>query len=362
MLYSEELQQKLEVLKNEIKTLQTENKVTEAHAKLSDLENIRKEIEVARATEIEDLEEIENNIEIRKDDKKMNKETIELRAREEKLFANYVRTAIANDMTVGGNGAIIPTSISERIIEKVEEYAPIYSRATKFTVKGDLVFVKESNIPSAEYMDEMTDEKGTDATFATVKLTGFLARALSLVSRSLINKTDFDLVNYVVNKVAKAFALFIERELIAGNGVKIKGLSAVGPTEVQALNADALIDLQMEVPSVLQANCEWLMNPADVKACRKLKDSTGAYLLNADVTSEFGYKILGKDVLMSDQCPAGKVFYGDFSGLYAKLENDVEVQVLKERYAEKFAVGVVGFAQLDACVVEDQKIKAIVVA
>ena len=53
----------------------------------------------------------------------------------------------------------------------------------------------------------------------------------------------------------------------------------------------------MTVPSSLQGGCEWLMNPADVKTVRKLKDSTGAYLFHADPTSAFGYRLLGKDEL-----------------------------------------------------------------
>lgn len=354
MLKSEEILNKINTKMEEIKNLTGEEKVS----RFEEIKNLKSDYEIEKQLETQQIEKVENKNNLKGDVEKM--ENKELRLQEEKVFANYCRTAIANDMKTGGNGAIIPATIAARIIEKVEEFSPIYARATKFVVKGDLVFVKESEIPSADYMEEMAEAgEGTDATFTTVKLTGFLARALSLVSRSLINKTDFDLVNYVVNKVAKAFALFIEKELIVGTSGKIKGLSTVTATTVSKIDGDALIDLQMEVPSALQGGCEWLMNPSDVKACRKLKDATGAYLLNSDITSAFGYKILGKDVLMSDQVPAGKVFYGDFTGLYAKLENNIEVQVLKERYAEKFAVGVVGFAQLDAQVVEDQKIKAI---
>ena len=44
MLRSEELTLKLENVKNKIKTLQAENKIEEAHAKLSEIENLKKEI------------------------------------------------------------------------------------------------------------------------------------------------------------------------------------------------------------------------------------------------------------------------------------------------------------------------------
>lgn len=63
--------------------------------------------------------------------------------------------------------------------------------------------------------------------------------------------------------------------------------------------------------------------------------------------------------MISNQVPAGTIFYGDFSGLYVNLLNDIEVSVLKEKYADLFAYGVLGFVQLDAKVVETQKIAAI---
>lgn len=354
MLKSEEILNSINSKMEEIKDLTGEEKV----AKYEEIMALKNDYEIEKSLEKEEIQNLENKLE--GDDFKMeNKQEIELINKEERVFANYVRTAIANDMTAGANAPIIPATISARIIEKVEEFSPIYARATKFNVNGTLTFVKESAIPETKYMDELSEGEFTDATFTTVKLEGFVARVLTKVSRSLINKTDFDLVNYVVNAIAKSIAKFLEKELINGTVGKIRGLKDVEVTNVSALNADALIDLQMAVPSALQAGAEWLMNPTDVKSIRKLKDTTGAYLLNADVTSAFGYKILGKDVLMSDQVEAGKVFYGDLSGLFVKLENNVEVSVLKERYAEQYAVGVVGFVQLDASVVEDQKIKAI---
>lgn len=355
MLVSDEILIKINNKMSEIEKIEDLDKKAEMLNEVKKLKNKYKSALEQEQEEINDLKDERGNL------KMENKELMELRAKEEKVFANYVRTAIANDMTAGGNGgALIPTTISSRIIEKVEEVCPIYQRATKFNVGGDLIFPKESEAPTCTYMDEMADGgSGTGSTFTTVKLEAFVARALSKVSRSLINRTDFDLVNYVVNAVAKSIARFLEKELINGTVGKINGLKAVTAETVSAVNADALIDLQMAVPSELQSGCEWLMNPSDVKVVRKLKDGNGQFLFQADATAEFGYRILGKNVMMSEQVPAQTFFYGDFSGLYVKLAKDVEVQVLLEKYADQYCVGVLGFVEADADVVEDQKIKAI---
>lgn len=351
----DELKNKIVDLKKNAEALKAENKIDEALEIVNSINDLKKEIAIEEALNEKEVKEIENKLE----GEVINMEKTELLNKEEKLFVDYIRTGVANDMKASDNGAIIPNLISSKIIAKVEEISPIYARATKFNVGGELTFVKEDAIPTCNYMDEMPAQNdGTDATFTTVKLGAFIARALTKVSRSLLNRTDFDLLTYVVNAVAKSIAKFLEKELIVGTPSKIDGLSKVAPTEVTAINADAYVDLQIAVPSTLQASCEWLINPADLKAARKFKTTDGQYLLNADATKEFGWSILGKNVLLSDQVPAGTIFYGDFSGLYVKLANDVEVSVLKERYAEQYAYGVVGFVELDAKVVETQKIVA----
>lgn len=349
----DELKNQIVNLRNKAESLKNENKIDEALEVVNSIKQLKDEIEKEEILNKKEIEEIKNKGDIK------TMERTEVLNKEEKLFVDFVRKGIANDMKAGNNGALIPNTIAAQIIAKVEEISPIYARATKFNVGGELTFVKEDSMPTCAYMDEMADGNGTDATFSTVKLSAFVARALTKISRSLINRTDFDLLSYVVDAVAKSIAKFLEKELIVGTPSKIDGLSKVNPEEVAAINADALIDLQMAVPSALQGGCEWLMNPANLKAARKFKAVDGTYLLNADATKEFGYSLLGKNVLLSDQVPVDTIYYGDFSGLYVKLANDVEVSVLKERYAEQFAYGVVGFVEVDAKVVETQKIAAI---
>ena len=50
------------------------------------------------------------------------------------------------------------------------------------------------------------------------------------------------------------------------------------------------------------------------------------------------------------------IVYGDMSGLYVKLAQNVELQVLNEKYATQHAVGVVGYIECDSKIVEPQKL------
>ncbi len=103
------------------------------------------------------------------------------------------------------------------------------------------------------------------------------------------------------------------------------------------------------------------MHPQTRTAIRKLKDGDGNYLLQRDYTSKWNYTLLGKPVYASDNMPAPAagamtIYYGDMSGLASKISEELEVQVLFERFADQHAIGVVGFAEADAKIANAQKI------
>lgn len=292
---------------------------------------------------------------------------LEQRALDEKNFLSFVRGE-ERALDVANNGAIIPTTIANKIIEKVKELSPIYSMATIYNVGGDLVFpVYDETTPiQAAYVDDLTELTEQTGKFTSVKLQNFIVGCLAKISKSLMNRTDFDLVSYVVNKVAQAISEFLEKELIVGTTGKLTGvLSATyGVTSASgtAITADELIDLQMTVPEVYQAKACWIMHKNTFKAIRKLKDSTsGEYLLNHDITNEFGWTLLGKRVYITETMPqialgAKTIVYGDMSGLYVKLAQGVEIQMLMEKYATQHAIGVVGYVECDSKIIEPQKI------
>ena len=103
------------------------------------------------------------------------------------------------------------------------------------------------------------------------------------------------------------------------------------------------------------------MSPATRTALRLLKDDVGRYLLQDDITAPFGKVLLGKPVYVSDNMPdmaagATAIYYGDMSGLAVKITEEMEIQVLREKYATQHADGVVAWLEMDAKVENAQKI------
>ena len=296
---------------------------------------------------------------------------------EERAFESYIRgtldleTRADVNLTKSDNGAVIPSSIANKIIEKVKEMSPLFAMATHYNVGGTLTipsYDESTQKITMAYATEFTAIDSTSGKFTSISLTGFLAGARSLVSKSLVNNSQFDLVPFVVRKMAEAAAYWIENQLINGTTSKIEGLSKVAASvtaaSATAVTADELIDLQETIPDVYQGGCIWVMSKATRTAIRKLKDGQNNYLLNKDATSRWGYTLFGKDVYISDNMPdmaAGKraILYLDPTGLAVKMTETPSVEVLREKYADQHAIGVICWMELDSKVENAQKIAAL---
>ena len=296
---------------------------------------------------------------------------------EERAFESYIRgtldleTRADVNLTKSDNGAVIPSSIANKIIEKVKEMSPLFAMATHYNVGGTLTipsYDASTQKITMAYATEFTAIDSTSGKFTSISLTGFLAGARSLISKSLVNNSQFDLVPFVVRKMAEAAAYWIENQLINGTTNKIEGLSkvtaSVTAASATAVTSDELIDLQETIPDVYQGGCIWVMSKATRTAIRKLKDGQNNYLLNKDATSRWGYTLFGKDVYISDNMPdmaAGKraILYLDPTGLAVKMTETPSVEVLREKYADQHAIGVICWMELDSKVENSQKIAAL---
>lgn len=312
-------------------------------------------------------------------DRACDEEERAIEKRDYDAFDNYIRGNVIHErdgeLKPANNGAIVPTTIARKIIELVYDMCPILERSDKYTVKGKFSIpyypANAATQIAVDYQTEFNALSSSTGNFTTIDLTGFLAGALTKVSKSLVNNVDFDLVGFVVKRMAYDISRWIEKELINGTSQKIEGLSGATNTltagSSSAVTADELIQLQGKVKDVFQDNAIWIMNPATRDALRTLKDDVGRYMLIDDLQSPFGKTLLGKPVYVSDNCPtlgSGKraIFYGDMSGLSVKFSEELNVEVLRERYADEHAIGVIGWVELDGKVSNQQKISVLVMA
>lgn len=374
--------------------------ITRAEAILNDAETNKRELTDDEAQELaeirDDVRKIKEALKIH-DELKEEKQELKEEAAEDKAeaqamkeaackeeaearaFEAYVRGVVLNErdavnMTKAANGAVIPTSIANKIIAMVYNICPILEKSTKYNVKGKLVvpyYDESTNSITVDYADEFVDLTSNVGAFDKIELDGFLAGTLTLISRSLINNAQFNIVDFIVERMAYAIKRFIEGELLNGTENKVAGLSGVTKSitaaATSAITADEVVRLHDAIIDDYQANAIWIMSPATRTALRTLKSSTGYYLLNDDISTPFGTSLLGKPVYVSDNMPdmgAGKtaIYYGDMRGLATKFSEEMSIEVLREKYATQHAVGVVGWLEFDAKVEDAQKIAKLVMA
>lgn len=371
------------------------DKITKAEAILKDAEENKRELtpdEAAELAEIrDDVKRIKEALKIGDElddskDKQPKQETMPAGSepkptqeqQDTRAFENYIRGRIvherAGELTKTDNGAVIPTTISQQIIKKVYDVSPVLQRSQKYNVKGKLqipYYDTTGDGINVAYAEEFTPLTSSNGKFTNIQLDGFLAGALSKISNSLINNSQFDIVSFVVDQMGEDIARFIERELLIGTEGKVEGLSkltnSVTAAAQAAITADEVVELKDSIKDVYQNDAIWIMSPATRTALRLLKGSDGHYLLNDDISSPFGTVLLGKPVYVSDNMPdmakdATAIYYGDMTGLATKFSENITTQVLREKYVDEHATGVISWFEFDSKVQDAQKLAKLVMA
>lgn len=372
------------------------DKINQAEKILADAEVNKREL---TEDEAEELDEIRDDVKRIKEALKISDELDDSKEKKQKqeptpagggdkqptqeqqdtrAFENFIRGRVmherAGELTKTDNGAVIPTTIAQQIIKKVYDVSPILEKSQKYNVKGKLQIpyydTTDGGITVA-YAEEFTPLTSSNGKFKNIQLDGFLAGALSKISNSLINNSQFDIVSFVVNQMGEDIARFIEHELLIGTTGKVEGLSkltnSVTAAAQAAITADEVVKLKDSIKDVYQNNAIWVMSPATRTALRLLKGSDGHYLLQDDITAEFGSTLLGKPVYVSDNMPniakgATAIYYGDMTGLATKFSENITTQVLREKYADEHATGVVAWFEFDSKVQDAQKLAKLVMA
>ena len=356
----------------------TPEEITEYTAKRDEINRLDAQLEKDR--EIRSLELKKQPVKST-ETKQETKEELETRAFREFLTGKKdieTRNASPVNMTYGANGAVIPDTIMNKVIDRVIDISPLYAAATKYAVPGDITIPKidrSSGDITVAFSAEFSTLTANGFKFGSITLSGHLAASLVLISKQLINNSKIDVVSIVINKLAEKIAVFIEDFLLNGNsGISNSGIAGsmasgnkLTVSTVASITGDTLIDVQDVIPDAYQSGAFWIMHSTLRTKLRKLKDGQGNYLLIPDFQKGSGYTLLGKPVFVTDNLPTATaaasgdtlLYYGDFSGLAVKTGESAEIQMLLEKYAEQHAVGMNVWFEIDSKVENTQKIAAL---
>ena len=226
-----------------------------------------------------------------------------------KALEGFIRTKECRDLNTSNAGAVIPNSISEEIVEKLDETAPLFGRVRKLTPQsGKIEILKEKEIGQAGFFGEGEDLDISDFEFEKVKLEQRRAGTVIKMSQKLVNDSGIDIVDYANNLLVRRLAKTLDRAMILGTVEKeeFEGLvNAPVECEVAPLGGEVGIDDYMNclnaMHPTLQDKAIWVVSRTEFNKLSLLKDAIGNYYLTRDIIDgKPQYRLFGCEVIVSD--------------------------------------------------------------
>ena len=257
----------------------------------------------------------------------------------------------------------LPTEMATAIQTKMEQLAGIYSRCTIHKASGDYVVVVESEVVTVSYTTESAAISETSPNLQPIKLSALKFSGLARISSEMLADLAVDVMNWITNEFAKAFARQMEHEILLGPGTdgdktKIRGIITNATKTVTAASATVITweEVKKAVQSIgaYRTGATIVVSQQIHDQIHSFKDGS-SYMFDQTRNVE---RIMGCPVLISDQMPAiagGKaaLVVGNFAYYHIADRQDVTIRVLEERYAEYDQVGIKATKRVDGDFVKE---------
>lgn len=201
----------------------------------------------------------------------------------------------------------------------------------------------------------------TELSFSSVTLGAFTYKSGTLlISLQLLQDSAFDFDTIVRDAIAGRFVRKQNADFTTGGGttlprgVVLDAVSGKVGTTGQTLSViyDDLVDTFHAVDPVYRQGASWMMADSSVKVVRKLKDSQGHPLWQPSLTAGTPDSLLNCPVVVNQDVAvmaanAKSILFGNFNSYIIRDTLDVQMLVLRERFADFLQVGYIAFCRSD---------------
>lgn len=344
-----EIADKIESLLNSV---ETEKRAISEEEEI-EFDNLKAELR----TIAEQIDDIDKNTEVKGDNVNMEKR---------EFAEGILKGEIRADSTTHAN--VIPTNISNEIIEKLYEVSNVVADAQYVQATGNLEFLVEKEDGFASVLGETDDIIPADLkAFEKVILKDHRIGDLVLVSKQLLQNSPAVGVDYIINTVAKRMARTLEKEIFVADGTTThltSGLltgETVNLTVADTIAIDDLQNLIVEMNPSLLNGAKFYMNRETFNAVALLKDGDGKFYVTRDIISDTpSYKILGIAIEITPSINGLQVVLANVNeAVKLKLSENTNIQILQEKYATSGQIGVMVEFYGDVAIVNKQAVKVL---
>lgn len=208
-------------------------------------------------------------------------------------------------------GSVIPTTVVEKIIEKLEATGMILPLVTRTAYKGGVSIPISTVKPTATWVAEGTGSDKQKKTTGSITFSYYKLRCAVSVSFETDNITLAVFETTLINNVVEAMTKALEQAIISGTGTgQPKGILTETPATGQALTiaktADIkysdLIAAEAALPLEYEANAVWCMSKKSFMAFIGMTDTAGQPIarVNYGVNGKPERTLLGRTVVLNN--------------------------------------------------------------
>lgn len=288
-------------------------------------------------------------------------------------FQAVLLKKLATMVAVRAYARVIQTQRESVVFARVN-----YTTDNKYTSPARVTWTGETPATS-------TAHQVTDQTFGQITIPVNVAMASQLISNSLIEDAGFDVISYVADCFAEAFALDENDAFLNGTGVArpygimtrvtdgtisntVSGTSAAISTSGDAWSGKRLIDLYYAHPSQYRMGAMWLMNSTTMAAVENLVDAQKRPLIKELQTASIAMGepsiIKGKAVAIDEFMPdigasTYPILFGQMTGYTIVDRVGYSLQRASELYMQYDQTLLVGRKRVGGDVTEAYRFRAL---
>lgn len=232
----------------------------------------------------------------------------------EELRAIFEKRAGAMNMTTNAEGGIVvKKELTGEIIKALKDRSNVLAFFDTTSIQGVARLPKKASSGRATWKTETKDPNATsDSSVPTLEVIELGQNRLyreSAITQQMLNSQEIDLKAFIIDDISETMGDEIETAVFNGDGVTkptgiIAGITKKVDLAVRGtITFEDLKKCKAKLKGEAQKKAKWFMNSDTLLAIDLLKDSTGRFMLQPDVTVSSGYSILGIPVELTDVMP-----------------------------------------------------------
>lgn len=251
--------------------------------------------------------------------------------------------------TTATNPELLADQVSQLLVQPLEAASVVLSSGPQiFDTSGVLRIPRLVSGSTPTFVGEgglIPDTAEVD--FDEIRLMPTNRKSIKLIlkyTNELVRQSVIGIDSVLKTRLTTDVSNALDDALLAGTGASdsITGIinqTGVQTGELDVTDPDSLLDAIALCHAEEVTPNRWFLSSADFIALRKIKDTTGKYILEADLTADTTYRLFGIPVTVTNKLAAGKAILVDMNQVAVARDVAPSITVLTERYAEYDMVG-----------------------